>query len=163
RRSSMQDASRINRRTTGGMTRCDGTWRMIRLAGVVATCAWACASAWAQSGGETVVRLYPSAVIAADSITLADVAEVRGESADLAAQLEVGAAPHVGHSGIVEIAHLQAMLARRGVNLSNWVFRGASRCTVTSVARSARSGIDARSSNESHSNSSNTLSSMNTI
>jgi flagella basal body P-ring formation protein FlgA len=36
---------------------------------------------------------------------------------------------------VVDLGQLQSMLARRGVNLSNWVFRGASRCTVQRVGR----------------------------
>lgn len=131
----MQDASRINRSAAGGIARCDGAWRPSRRWGAVAVCAWACASAPAQQAAETVVRLYPSAVVSGESVMLSDVAEVRGESAQLAAQMELGAAPHVGKSGHLELSQVQSMLGRRGINLSNWVFRGASRCTIQRVGR----------------------------
>lgn len=136
----MQDASRINRTAQGRIALRVDTWRWSRLAGVVAMCAWACPSA--KSAEETVVRLYPSAVVAADTVTLSDVAEIRGESAALAARMELGAAPHVGQAGAIELSQVQSMLARRGVNLSSWVFRGASRCNVQRVAGRGQRGTD---------------------
>jgi flagella basal body P-ring formation protein FlgA len=84
--------------------------------------------------GDTVIRLRPTAVVTADNVVLSDVADLDPETADLAGNWPVAAAPHAGASGSLDAAHLQNVLARRGVNLSNWIFRGASRCVVSKPA-----------------------------
>ena len=88
-------------------------------------------------GVETVIRMYPTAVVAADKITLADVAEVEGEAAKLAASWPIGQAPKAGGSCIIDLAHVQKVLTRRGANLAYWMFRGHVRCGVTRPTRSA--------------------------
>lgn len=94
---------------------------------------------------ETVVRIRPTALVTGAQVTLADVAELAGDASALAAEWPIAAAPHAGSSGVVDAAHLQSVLSRRGVNLSNWIFRGASKCVVSrpgepAVLQPARAG-----------------------
>jgi flagella basal body P-ring formation protein FlgA len=84
--------------------------------------------------GESIVRLQPAAVVTGDEVVLADVAELTGEASELAAGWPIAAAPRAGTSGVITLPHLQSVLSRRGVNLSSWVLRGASRCVVTRPA-----------------------------
>ncbi|MEP0841408.1 MAG: flagellar basal body P-ring formation protein FlgA [Phycisphaerae bacterium] len=67
-------------------------------------------------------------------LALADVADISGDGSSLAGGFVIAAAPQPGSSGVVDIAHLQSVLTRRGVNLSTWVFRGASRCVISRPA-----------------------------
>lgn len=83
---------------------------------------------------DTVIRLRPTAIVTGDNVLLSDVAELGPETADLAGDWPVAAAPHAGASGAIDAAHIQSVLARRGVNLSNWIFRGASRCMISKPA-----------------------------
>ena len=92
----------------------------------------------AQAGnGEAIAQMYPTAVVTADRITLGDLAELRGEAAELAAAWPIAQAPKVGTSRVIDLHHVQKVLARRGVNLGHWVFRGNTRCTVRRPSRSA--------------------------
>ncbi len=124
-------------------------------AGIVAA-ALACVSAVAAAGvgdgadrrpesssAETIVRMYPTAVVAAARVTLADLAEVEGEVAELAAKWPIAQAPKAGRSRIVDLNHVQKVLVGRGANLGRWVFRGSTRCTVTRPVASGtgRSGV----------------------
>lgn len=84
--------------------------------------------------GENVVRLHATAVVTRGEVTLADVATVEGDAADLATTWSIAAAPHPGASGVIELSQLQNILSRRGVNLSRWVFRGSSRCVIARPA-----------------------------
>lgn len=87
-------------------------------------------------GTEVVVRLYPTAVVSADQITLADLAELEGEVGRGAASWPIAQSPDVGVSRVIDLAHVQKILARNGANLAHWVFRGSTRCTVSRPARS---------------------------
>ncbi len=142
----MQDANRTIGKTNRG--RRDGYraeitgWssRAIRGLMLAAACVSPCAASDvrgnpAAGSSETVVRLYRVAMVAGDEVTLADIAEVQGDSAELIARRPLMAAPHAGDSGVIELAQLQNMLARRGANLSQWIFRGSSRCTVTRIGQ----------------------------
>lgn len=132
----MQDAQVIVPSTTG--TRFTH-WMCIAALTVAASAAQgdvanqpvAATTSGAQGGAaEVVVRLLPSALVEGDEVTLADVAELQGDAANLLASWPVGAAPARGSTGVLELAQVQSRLARRGVNLSSWVFRGSSRCVV---------------------------------
>lgn len=113
----------------------------LRLQAVLIACAWSSgmmAGHPAARGATTTVRLLPTAVVSGDDVTLADVAEISGESAELIAGWTLGAAPRVGQTGAIDLDAIQKMLARRGVNLSAWIFRGANRCVVQRVAPQRR-------------------------
>lgn len=86
------------------------------------------------SGGDTVIRLRPTAIVTGENVLLSDVADLGPETMDLAGDWSVAAAPRAGASGAIDAAHIQSVLSRRGVNLSSWVFRGASRCVVSKPA-----------------------------
>lgn len=89
------------------------------------------------SSREITLRLFPTAVVASEEVTLSDVAEIQGEAAQMLGGMRVGAAPQPGRAGELELSQIQSMLSRRGVNLSQWVFRGSSRCTIRRVAPEA--------------------------
>ncbi|NLX14142.1 MAG: flagellar basal body P-ring formation protein FlgA [Phycisphaerales bacterium] len=80
---------------------------------------------------ETIVRLYPVAVVSGEQVTLADVAEIQGTAARLAGGWPIAQAPAPGRTEEIVLGEIRAALARRGINLSQWIFRGASRCKVT--------------------------------
>lgn len=87
-----------------------------------------------QPSSETVIRLHATAVVTGQDVLLSDVATLEGEASELAAGWSVAAAPQPGSSGSIDIQHIQKVLARRGVNLSRWIFRGSSRCVITRPA-----------------------------
>jgi flagella basal body P-ring formation protein FlgA len=95
--------------------------------------AWAGTPA-ARPAADAIVLLHPTAIVTGDEVLLSDVAELTGEASELAGNWPVAAAPHPGTSGVIDAGHLQSVLSRRGVNLSNWIFRGASRCRVSRPA-----------------------------
>lgn len=78
----------------------------------------------------TIVRLHATAVVTSDEVRLADLAELEGESARLVENWPVAEDLAPGESRVIRLTELQETLRRRGLNLSNWVFRGSSRCTV---------------------------------
>jgi len=86
---------------------------------------------------ETIVRVYPRAVVGGDEVKLSDIAEVTGQAVKLVADWQVATAPPPGGSRNVDLNRVQDLLARRGVNLSRWIFRGATQCTVTRPERMA--------------------------
>ncbi|HOB75278.1 MAG TPA: flagellar basal body P-ring formation chaperone FlgA [Phycisphaerae bacterium] len=98
-----------------------------------APAAWAGAPV-ARPASETVVCLQSTAVVTGEDVLLSDVAKLEGEAAELAARWPVAAAPRPGSSGTIDILHIQQVLARRGANLSRWIFRGASRCVISKPA-----------------------------
>jgi len=79
---------------------------------------------------ETVVRIYPTALVSADQVTLADIAAIHGEGSELVAGWTMTSAPSAGRESVISLSHVQKVLASRGVNLGCWVFRGSTRCTV---------------------------------
>ena len=85
----------------------------------------------AASTGEAVVRLYGTAVVTDDEVRLADVAELEGEAAKLADSWVIGNSPHVGETKVIELDAIERALSHKGANLSQWVLRGSSRCTVS--------------------------------
>jgi flagellar basal body P-ring formation protein FlgA len=99
------------------------------------------ASAASPNSSEITVRLYPSAVVTGEQVLLSDVAEVQGESADLVSRWPVTMAPHAGATGVIESSVIQGMLARRGINLGHWVFRGATRCIVSRPEEGAKGQV----------------------
>lgn len=92
--------------------------------------------------GETVVRLYATAVVTGNQITLADLAEIRGEGAELAAGWAISLAPERGGSRQVDLDRVRKVLQQRGANLAYWVFRGSTRCKVTRPAAGYSSPAD---------------------
>jgi flagella basal body P-ring formation protein FlgA len=97
----------------------------------LAVCASASAAVTTQPAGETVVRLYSAAVVTDDDVRLVDVAELDAETAKLAGSWMVAEAPRVGGTRVVDLESVQRALANKDVNLSQWVFRGSSRCMVS--------------------------------
>lgn len=81
----------------------------------------------------TVVRLYPTAVVSGDQITLSDISELQGEAASLAGRWVVASSPAGGQTAALDLTGIQAALAQRGANLSQWIFRGSSQCLVSRV------------------------------
>jgi flagella basal body P-ring formation protein FlgA len=96
---------------------------------VAVTALAVCASA--APAGEAAVRLYPTAVVTDDTVKLADVAELHGESSELAGAWVVAAAPKVGQTCEISLEQVERALAHKGANLSQWIIRGASRCIVS--------------------------------
>lgn len=80
---------------------------------------------------ETTVRVYPTAVVNAEQVTLADIAALAGQGADLAASWPVAKAPAPGQEITLDLDSIQRALIAKGINPSMWVFRGASRCKVS--------------------------------
>jgi len=126
----MQDAKRtiianlsVSRRRSAGTI----AQRMTGWAAVAALAV--CAST--ASAGEASVRLYSTAVVTDDTIKLADVAELQGESSKLAGSWVVAAAPKVGQTCEINLEQVQRALAHKGANLSQWIIRGASQCVVS--------------------------------
>jgi len=131
----MQDATDIRMKSlTARRVWCaDLADRSLWLAAAVSVLA-VCAVHAATPTGETVVRIYPSAVVSTERVVLSDIAEITGESAQLIADCPIGAAPAPGGSRRIELGYVQELLSRRGVNLARWIFRGATRCTVSRPA-----------------------------
>jgi flagella basal body P-ring formation protein FlgA len=133
----MQDATRTENEaqsvsrsaSAGAMAHCLGAWAAFA---ALAACAQAAGVPGTQPAacGEAVVRLYPTAVVTDDEVRLADVAELEGDAARLAASWTIATAPRVGGGRVIEQSQVQQMLAQKGANLAQWVFRGASRCNV---------------------------------
>jgi flagella basal body P-ring formation protein FlgA len=88
---------------------------------------------------EVVILLHAAAVVTTDDVTLSDLAELQGDAAALMGSWHMVAAPVPGETLVLELADIQKSLACRGVNLSQWMFRGSSRCTVTRPAGTALS------------------------
>lgn len=125
----MQDAHNDNLVTR--LTRPAGT---LLIAAMLVSTDWtppALSAPPAQPAAETIVRLHASAVVTGDQVTFGDVAELTGDAATLVAGWSIAAAPRLGSAGTIDSRHIQDVLSRRGINLSNWVFRGASRCVIT--------------------------------
>lgn len=80
--------------------------------------------------GDTVVRMYPAAVVTAETVRLVDVAEVTGEAAQVVAQWPVTGSPRAGGESTLELSTLQQVLIHRGINPTTWVFRGSTRCKI---------------------------------
>ena len=95
---------------------------------------WAWAGDPAAGSGEILVHFYPSALVKTEQITLADVAEVAGDGAELASTCPVAAAPAPGQERVVTLSQVRSVLGERGANLAQWVFRGSTRCTVKRLA-----------------------------
>ncbi len=133
----MQDAKRDNVKT-GSRGRFRARFTVAGLL-VVAVCAEAAGPQLSNiavdtstvGAAETVVRLYPVAVVGGAEITLADVAEIQGSAARLAGGWSVAPAPAPGQTQELSLGEIRSALGRRGLNLSQWIFRGASRCKVT--------------------------------
>jgi len=146
----MQDATDIRRecRKAGRASCATSAARLMVLAaaavGVLSVCA-ARADSPAAEAGEIVVRVYPNAVVGGDDVVLGDIAEVAGEAAKLVSGWPVATAPPPGGSRSVDLTRVQQLLARRGVNLSRWIFRGATRCAVTRP-KGAAARVSARDS-----------------
>lgn len=85
----------------------------------------------AGEAAETVVQLYPTAIVTSGQVTLSQIAALTGEGADLAAQWALTAAPAPGAEIVIDQDCVQQALIRKGINASTWVFRGASRCRIT--------------------------------
>ncbi|MFQ5429668.1 MAG: flagellar basal body P-ring formation chaperone FlgA [Phycisphaerae bacterium] len=82
-------------------------------------------------GGD--IRVWPRAVVTADTITLGDIAEIRGlgrEEAGRLSRLVVHGAPRPGGSVLVRAGDIGGALSEAGVNLGDVRVFGASRCKV---------------------------------
>jgi len=91
-----------------------------------------CAPAVPVVGGE--IRIWPTAAVSSDQITVGDIAELRGFDAPAAERLRclvVSAAPREGGQIPVQAGDVQGALAEGHVNLADVVFVGTSRCTVS--------------------------------
>jgi flagella basal body P-ring formation protein FlgA len=84
--------------------------------------------------GETVVRIYPSAVVTQEVITLADVAALEGPAETLADQWPIARAPRPGQALDLQLDQIQESLGHQGANLAFWVFRGSTYCRVNRPA-----------------------------
>lgn len=110
---------------------------VVRRGGRVATLAvvaWLVAPSGALAGS---VRLWPFAVVTADSIRLDDVCQVQGfdhATERQMASLPIGEAPPPGGSRIVHLGMIRTALASEGVNLAEVTFGGSIRCEITRPA-----------------------------
>ncbi len=147
----MQDAVRTTaKRSLTSRPRCWG--QAVSVAAWLATAvlvgsAWAADAGSAPTGSEqalsaTVVRLHATALVTGDQVTLADVADLEGDAARLAAAWVVVTAPAEGGAKTVTLSQVQQALGERGANLSCWLFRGASQCRI-SRPEYARAGTPA--------------------
>jgi len=87
--------------------------------------------AGANMAGGNEIRIYSQAIVSSDELSLSDVAEVQGETAATLNRLAIGSAPASGHSRRLDLSDIQIALQQQGVNLSQWIFRGASQCKVS--------------------------------
>lgn len=99
-------------------------------AGLIAALAVLCLSSTA-GATETVVRVYPTATVNGDEVTLVDVAELTGPGVELAGEWAITAAPAPGNDATLTLQAIQQALTRRGINPALWMFRGASRCRIS--------------------------------
>ncbi|MBI4580428.1 MAG: flagellar basal body P-ring formation protein FlgA [Planctomycetes bacterium] len=107
-------------------TRCGGA-RM----GVIVATLLVTTIARAELPAETVVRIYPTAVVTSDQVTLKDIATIEGEGAQLAGGWAITAAPGLGQEAVLEQSTVQQALLRRGINPGTWVFRGSAKCRIS--------------------------------
>lgn len=141
----MQDAARTIRCGTQRRDdrRCRRLGRLPAALGLVAVlrvCALAAGpatqpAAELSQGREITVRLHGVAVVDGEQVTLGDIAEIRGDTAGLAASCPVVLSPKPGRSLVLPLEAVQKALSDRGANLGHWTFRGSSRCTVSRPIR----------------------------
>ena len=128
----MQDAARTIRCGVKRRGDCRGRWlgrcgAACGLAAVLSTFALGAdvtsqpATGDLRPSQEITVRLHGTAIVAAEQVTLGDIAEVRGDLVGLAGSCPIVLSPKPGYSLSLSLAH--------------WTFRGSSRCTVTRPVR----------------------------
>ncbi len=86
------------------------------------------------AAGASALRVWPSAVVAGDTVTLGDICDLSALSAvvrDELAAVRVTDAPPPGGSTIVSSSDIQAALRRGGANLATIAITGATRTAVT--------------------------------
>jgi flagella basal body P-ring formation protein FlgA len=96
-------------------------------------------AAFRAEAADNLVRVYPTAVVTSDQVILSDIAALSGEGTQLAGTWAITEAPKPGQEITIDQSALQKALVRRGINASQWLFRGSSRCRISRplAARSA--------------------------
>lgn len=84
----------------------------------------------ASSPAVTVVRMLPTAVVTAEQVTLRDIASLTGAEAQLAGAWPITASPEHAQDVTLSVRDVQKALIRRGINPTNWVFRGSTQCRI---------------------------------
>jgi len=100
------------------------------LAGVLALTVCAISASTAQAGQ---LRVWTSAVVVSDSITLGDLVELRGvetEEGDELRSVVITEAPPPGGSRIIHYEMIRAALTAKGVNFAKLTLSGAAQCEV---------------------------------
>lgn len=85
------------------------------------------------AAGDT-VRIWPTAVVAGDTVTLGDIcdlSQIDAETRESIRSATVVAAPPPGGSSLIPASEIQKALKRAGVNLAAVVLTGATRCALT--------------------------------
>jgi len=83
------------------------------------------------------VRLWPSAVVVADSVRLADLCELTGfdfEIEEALGSLVITAAPPAGGSRLIHMEMIRSALTQAGANMASVTLRGATQCALTRPA-----------------------------
>lgn len=104
-----------------------GCW-VLTLAAIGATASWP-GAVLAES-----IRVWPTATVRGDAVTLGDIAELKGFESDTEARLSaivVQAAPHAGGQVLVLLSDIRGALGDAGANLATTRVFGASRCKVS--------------------------------
>jgi flagellar basal body P-ring formation protein FlgA len=104
-----------------------GCWTALLLAAAMAACAASPADA-----GE--IRIWPSATVTGDAVTLADLADLRGfdpSAGDRLGRIIVHAAPSPGGEIIVKSSDVRGALAETSADLGSIQILGSSRCRVS--------------------------------
>ncbi|MEE9243803.1 MAG: flagellar basal body P-ring formation chaperone FlgA, partial [Mycobacterium sp.] len=81
-----------------------------------------------------VVRIWPTAVVDGNQVTLRDICDVSGLDSNVQAEIEaqsVASAPPPGGSTSISAADVQAALRKSGANLATLLLTGATHCAVT--------------------------------
>lgn len=112
---------------------CENFSRHGRFKATLPFCAFAMLFAAGSAGGAE-FRLWPTAVVVADSITLGDLVELRGlttsDEEEVLRGIVVTDAPPAGGSRIIHHAMIRSALRDHGVNLAKHTLAGAAQCEV---------------------------------
>ena len=112
---------------------CENFLRRARITRMVSLCALAVlsGSGVVQAGQ---IRLWPTAVVVAEAITIGDLAELRGmassEEEDVLRLIVVTEAPPAGGSRIIHHEMIRSALSAKGVNLAKLTLAGSAQCEV---------------------------------
>lgn len=115
------------------------SWRTPFISPVIAILGLFATLAVGTSARADSVRIYPTAVVTADQVLIADVCQLRGVEASLAETMNhqlVTDAPVDGGTKIVHMQMIRDALAAGGANMATLIVTGARECTISRPAPS---------------------------